>query len=90
MANYNTCKQCGAPLGGDDIAIYRKLVHRGAQEFLCIDCLAAYFQCPRAEIEKRIRWYRESGSARCFAKRPQILCFSLKMPVSAPTFCPQL
>lgn len=28
MANYNTCKQCGAPLGGDDIAIYRKLVHR--------------------------------------------------------------
>ena len=61
MANYNTCKQCGAPLGGDDIAIYRKLVYRGAQEFLCIDCLAAYFQCPRAEIEKRIRWYRESG-----------------------------
>ena len=79
MANYNTCKQCGAPLGGDDIAIYRKLVHRGAQAFLCIDCLAAYFQCPR-----------RAASARCSAKRPQILCFSLKMPVSAPTFCPQL
>ena len=66
MANYNTCKQCGAPLGGDDIAIYRKLVHRGAQEFLCIDCLAAYFQCPRAEIEKHIRWYRESGQCTLF------------------------
>ena len=66
MANYQTCKQCGAPLGGDDIAIFRKLVYRNAEEFLCIDCLAAYFQCQRVEIEKRIRWYRESGECTLF------------------------
>ena len=46
--------------------IYRKLVDRNAAEFLCIDCLAAWFQCPRAEIEKRIRWYRESGQCTLF------------------------
>lgn len=33
MANYKTCKKCGALLGGDDIAIYRKLVTRNADEF---------------------------------------------------------
>ena len=66
MANYKTCKQCGGPLGGDDIAIFRKLVNRGAEDFLCIDCLAAYFDCPREEIGKRIRWYRESGECTLF------------------------
>ncbi len=66
MANYKTCKSCGAPLSGDDIAIYRKLVFRGAEEFLCIGCLAEHFCCPREEIEKRIRWYRESGQCTLF------------------------
>ena len=35
MANYKTCRTCGAPLHDDDIAIYRKLVYRGAEDFLC-------------------------------------------------------
>ena len=37
MANCKTCMKCGAPLFDDDIAIYRKLVFRGAEEFWCID-----------------------------------------------------
>ena len=66
MSNYKTCRQCGAPLGADDIAIYKKLVFRAAEDFLCIDCLADYFKVPRAEIEKRIRYYRESGQCTLF------------------------
>lgn len=66
MANYRTCRECGAPLSGDDIAIYRKLVFRAAEDFLCVDCLAKRFHCPREEIEKRIRWYRESGTCTLF------------------------
>lgn len=66
MSNFETCRQCGASLGTDDIAIYRKLVFRAAEDFLCIDCLADYFKCPRAEIEKRIRYYRESGECSLF------------------------
>ncbi len=66
MSNSKTCRQCGAPLGADDIAIYKKLVNRGAEEFLCIDCLAAYFDVAREEIEKRIRYYRESGECTLF------------------------
>ena len=66
MSNYKTCRQCGVELGSDDMAIYRKLVFRGAEDFLCIDCLAEYFKCPREEIEKRIRYYRESGECTLF------------------------
>ena len=54
MANYKTCKKCGALLGGDDIAIYRKLVTRNADEFFCIDCLAEYYNTTREVIEERI------------------------------------
>ena len=53
MANYKTCKKCGALLGGDDIAIYRKLVTRNADEFFCIDCLAEYYNTTREVIEER-------------------------------------
>ena len=43
MANWKTCKECGAPLGSDDIAINQKLISRNVQEFFCIDCLAKYY-----------------------------------------------
>ncbi len=66
MANYDTCIRCGAALGDDDIAIYRKLIHRAAEEFYCIDCLAAHFDCTRAAIEKLIAHYRESGECTLF------------------------
>ena len=66
MSNSKTCRQCGAPLGADDIAIYKKLGEGNAKEFLCIDCLAAYFDVAREEIEKRIRYYRESGECTLF------------------------
>lgn len=66
MANYKTCKNCEAILLGDEIAIYRKLVFRGAEEFLCIDCLSQYFSCNRQAIEDRIKYYRDSGNCTLF------------------------
>lgn len=66
MANYKTCKVCGAPLYDDDRAIYRKLVFRGADEFLCIDCLAKDFGSSREAIERLIAYYRESGKCTLF------------------------
>lgn len=66
MANYKTCKKCGALLGGDDIASYRKLVTRNADEFFCIDCLAEYYNTTREVIEERIAYYRKSGECTLF------------------------
>lgn len=61
------CKKCGKEeLSGDELAIYRKLVNKGATEFLCMDCLAEYFCCDRKDIQERIDYYRESGSCTLF------------------------
>lgn len=66
MSNYKTCLKCGAALETDDIAIYRKLVSRGADTFWCIDCLAAHFACARVDIEQLIAYYRQSGECTLF------------------------
>ncbi len=66
MSNYKTCRKCGANLLSDDMAIYRKLVQRNADEFLCIDCLTLYFGCKREAIEELIEHYRRSGSCTLF------------------------
>lgn len=55
------CKICGHELLPDEIAVYRKLVNRGATQFCCIDCLAAHFHCPRALIEQKIEEFRAMG-----------------------------
>ena len=34
------CKQCGKLLKSDEAAIYRRLIYRDAEEYLCILCLA--------------------------------------------------
>lgn len=60
------CKECGAELLADDIAIYRKLVNRGASEFLCIDCLAEKLSTTREEIERLIEYYRSTGKCTLF------------------------
>lgn len=65
-SNYQSCFRCGQELYADDIAIYRKLVNRGAKEFLCIDCLAKDFNCSRTDIEKLIDYYRKSGMCTLF------------------------
>lgn len=66
MADYRNCKECRAKLYDDDIAIFRKLVHRGAEEFLCIDCLGKQLGCTREKIERLIQYYRESGECTLF------------------------
>ena len=66
MANDSTCKKCGKPLESDAIPIYKKLINRGAEEFLCIDCLAEYIGTSRAHIEGLIDYYTKSGTCALF------------------------
>lgn len=66
MENRKTCRECGAPLGSDDIAINQKLISRNVQEFFCIDCLAQYCKTTREAIQARIDYYRKSGHCTLF------------------------
>lgn len=66
MPNFTTCRQCGGKLMDDDMAIYRKLILRNADEFLCIKCLARYLNTTEEKILKLIEYYRQSGECTLF------------------------
>lgn len=66
MANDSTCKKCRKPLESDAIPIYKKLIDRGAEEYLCIDCLAEHIGTSRKHIEDLIDYYTESGTCALF------------------------
>ena len=66
MADYKHCMECGNDLYADDIAIHRKLINRGADEFFCIDCIAEKFGCEREYIERLIEYYRSTGKCTLF------------------------
>lgn len=51
----------------DDIAIFRKLVDRNADTFLCIDCLAKGLGCKREDIEGLIEYFRSTGKCSLFS-----------------------
>ncbi len=66
IKNGSFCIKCKKPLESDAIPIYRKLVNRGAEEFLCIGCLADSLGVSRKEIENLIDFYTESGTCALF------------------------
>ena len=55
------CKKCEKPLLCDEIAIYRRLIHRDAQEYLCKKCLADELGVQEAEIDKKIEHFKSIG-----------------------------
>ena len=55
------CQKCERELEADEIALYMKMINRGAEEFMCIDCLAAELSTSREHLEKRIVQFRRAG-----------------------------
>ncbi len=55
------CKQCGRKLTRDEIGLHKKMINRGATEFLCITCLAAYFDSTEEAMRERIEHFRSEG-----------------------------
>ena len=57
----SNCKKCGKELSGNDIGLTKKLINRGATEFLCINCIAEKFDCSKELLEEKIKQFKESG-----------------------------
>ncbi len=55
------CIRCFKNLSADEIAIYRRLIHRGAQTFLCRECLADKLGCGVEKIDEKIAHFKEIG-----------------------------
>lgn len=56
-----TCKNCGAILKKDWIALHKKLLDADATEFYCISCLADTFGCDVEDLEIKIEEFKEAG-----------------------------
>ena len=61
MAEPVRCVRCGAVLGKDDIALTRKMVNRGAEEFFCISCLAGHFELTEEILREKIKEFKAMG-----------------------------
>lgn len=55
------CMQCGRVLTRDEIGLHKKMINRGAVQFLCISCLAAYYSVTEEHMQERIRHFRAQG-----------------------------
>ncbi len=55
------CKVCGKPLSTDEIGIYKKMINRGADECMCIECLSREISVPVSALRERIEYFRRMG-----------------------------
>lgn len=60
------CIRCGKKLTGDEIAVTKKLINRGAQEFFCVPCLAARFHISEKDVEQLISNFKAAGCSLFF------------------------
>ena len=55
------CRTCGRGLTADEIGIYKRMVNRGATDFLCASCLADYFKIDESLVYDKIEHFRAMG-----------------------------
>ena len=57
----STCKNCGKTVSLDEIGLTKKLINRGASEFLCFECLEKEFHTTKDKLLELIERYKKSG-----------------------------
>lgn len=59
--NDKCCIKCGKVLDRDDIGAHKKFINRGDGEFLCITCLAEYFQVSENLVRQKVEEFKKAG-----------------------------
>ena len=59
--NEDYCMVCKRKLERDEIALHKKLVNRGAPEFMCIACLGKHFDVSEERLREKIQHFKDSG-----------------------------
>ncbi len=55
------CRKCSRELTRDEVGLYRKIVTREAESFLCISCLAEKFAVPEEDLREMVERFRKAG-----------------------------
>lgn len=53
--------KCSRELTSDEIGLHKKMVNRGSTEFMCIDCLAEFYNCKSELLREKIEQFRSQG-----------------------------
>ncbi len=55
------CIKCGKKLRQVDIGLHKKFIHRGAESWMCVDCLGEYLGLSREELLKKAEYFKKMG-----------------------------
>lgn len=55
------CTACGSALTDDEIALYKKMINRGATEYCCIRCLADHFSVSAESLYEKVDRFKADG-----------------------------
>lgn len=61
MPGKEYCRICGRELVPDEIGATKKLINRGAEEFLCLTCLSRHFEVNEELILEKIEQFKKDG-----------------------------
>ncbi len=61
MADGPACAVCGRRTSSDERALTKKMINRGAEEFLCLDCMAQKFEVSVDSLREKIVEFKEMG-----------------------------
>ena len=53
--------KCARELSGDEVGLHRKMINRSATKFMCLSCLAEYFECEEALLLEKMEQFRDQG-----------------------------
>ena len=57
----SVCINCGRELSPTDIGLTKKLINRGATQFMCKKCLADKFNVTEARWDEKVAEFRAAG-----------------------------
>lgn len=55
------CIECGKPVDFEAMALYRKLINRGAEDFMCKKCLASFLRVSVEALDRKVIEFRKAG-----------------------------
>ncbi len=61
MANNVVCFSCSGMVDKDSVGLNKKLLGRKNDRFLCITCLAEYFETTEEMLREKIEQFKEQG-----------------------------
>ena len=55
------CIVCGRELNAIDVGLHKKLINRGATEYMCKSCLAKKFRVTEELLDRKVKEFRDYG-----------------------------